>query len=69
MFVHGFVGGCAPIRYTMEIMVQLVGSGLSFHHVDPGDGTQVVQLGGRLLSLLNYLDFMCVSVFIMGSAH
>lgn len=39
--------------------------GLSFHHVDPGDGTQVVQLGGRLL----YLDFMCVSVFIMGSAH
>lgn len=38
----------------VEVMVQLVGFGSPLHHVDPGDGTQFVQLGGKLLSLLNY---------------
>lgn len=35
--------------------VSIIESVPSFHHVDPGDGTQIVRLGTRLLYVLTHL--------------
>lgn len=47
MCVHTHV--CARTHTCGEVRGQLEGSFLSFHHVDPGDETQVTRFGDKCL--------------------
>ena len=56
---------CAHARARELVRRQLLGVNLSFHHMGPGDWTQVIRLGCRPLDLLSHL----VSLIGFLSSH